>query len=108
MIRNIAGGIAGLLAAGIVIMAVEIAGMKLFPLPPELRAIFEDGYVTNTCLADIQRTDEHGYGLPREKLTLTYSPKRNNDNDIAVIHHTVTNFMIFHVLVPLCPFFQAF
>ena len=38
MIRNVAGGIAGLLAAGIVIMAVLILGMSLFPLPPELEA----------------------------------------------------------------------
>ena len=32
----------------------------------EVRAIFDDGrYVTYTCLADIQKTDERGYGLPR-------------------------------------------
>lgn len=31
----------------------------------EVRAIFDDGrYVTYTCLADIQRTDEQKYGLP--------------------------------------------
>jgi hypothetical protein len=33
----------------------------------EVRAIFDDGkYVTYTCLADIQKPDIHGYGLPRE------------------------------------------
>jgi hypothetical protein len=33
----------------------------------EVRAIFDDGrYITYTCLADIQRSDKQGYGLPRE------------------------------------------
>jgi hypothetical protein len=33
----------------------------------EVRAIFDDGrYITYTCLADIQRPDKQGYGLPRE------------------------------------------
>lgn len=32
----------------------------------EVRAIFDDGrYVTYTCLADIQKPDIQGYGLPR-------------------------------------------
>jgi hypothetical protein len=32
----------------------------------EVRAIFDDGrYVTYTCLANIQKPDIHGYGLPR-------------------------------------------
>ena len=33
----------------------------------EVRAIFDDGrYVTYTCLADIQKPINQGYGLPRE------------------------------------------
>lgn len=32
----------------------------------EVRAIFDDGrYVTYTCLADVQKTDVHDYGIPK-------------------------------------------
>ncbi len=40
----------------------NISGLRTI----EVRAIFDDGrYVTYTCLADVQKTDQQNYGIPR-------------------------------------------
>ncbi|MEP6576296.1 MAG: hypothetical protein ABJB85_07710 [Nitrososphaerota archaeon] len=46
----------------------------------EVRAIFDDGrYATYTCLADVQKTDEQDYGIPRGADSDIFAYRKDND-----------------------------